>query len=223
MKLISKIPNSQIKVNIDFNKDNILEAIDEVSFYATIYDGAVQLKNFRASRLVSKTVGEFNGKTGSIGGFDELGTRTPETSALKAKINPSGSLANCVNCAIEFQKKVMGRIYGEAKLTSGYGLTDSEVFESLANNFDNIKPLTSGGKVSDLSKTLSNKLVNNTNSSIIVGTLKNQTKFKAHAFNAIKDANGSWEYLDLQNGIKYNEKAMEKTFTNYKIYDVKGK
>jgi hypothetical protein len=171
-------------------------------------------------RAISKS--KFATKTGGV--FNDLisaGYKSEFAQSLRNIINPNGSMTNCVACSIEFQKKTMNMLYGTAKPGGAYGLDDFQIAESLYKNFGDYDFFTTGGKVTELSSNLTAKLVNNKDAAIIVGTLRNQSKFKAHAFNAIKGSDGEWKYLDLQNGVEYNAKAMESTFTNYKVFDVK--
>ncbi|UOX34743.1 hypothetical protein LXD69_04365 [Flavobacterium sediminilitoris] len=162
----------------------------------------------------------FNNSKKGIGGFQGLGYSTKFTSYLSKIINPLNSKANCVFCAIEFQKRIMNMAYGAAKNTSGYGLEEADLAAELFRVFGGYssKIVTEVG-VDGLKNTLNTQLKNHKNFTIIVGRLRDQSKFKAHAFNGIL-IDGDWHFMDLQNGVLYKEKAMERVFTSYRFYDV---
>jgi RHS repeat-associated protein len=176
--------------------------------------GSALFRAISKSKIVTKTGGVFDG-------LISAGYKSEFAQSLRNIINPNGSMTNCVACSIEFQKKTMNMLYGTAKPGGAYGLDDYQIASNLMSNFGDYRTFTTGGKVTELSSALTNNLRNTNDSAIIIGTLKDQRKFKAHAFNAIQGNDGEWKFLDLQNGVEYNAKAMENTFTNYKIYDVK--
>ncbi|MEM0578683.1 hypothetical protein [Flavobacterium polysaccharolyticum] len=42
-----------------------------------------------------------------------------------------------------------------------------------------------------------------------------------HFFVAIKNTDGSYKFIDVQNKVEYTKEAMDKTFSSYKAFEVK--
>jgi RHS repeat-associated protein len=196
--------------------DGVQEApgviLPEIAFdkAAKFYKG---YKAFKQSKIAANAI------TGGLEVLSE-GKKGKGLLFLAEKINPSGSTANCVLVSIEFQKKLLKRVYSIAGMTGGKGLDISKMYEYLHANFNSVTEFNSfSGGYKNLVSTLTEKL--SSNSSIIIGKLKNASGgITDHAFNAIKNSDDSWKFIDAQNGVEYTKAGMEKTFSSYKIIEV---
>jgi RHS repeat-associated protein len=197
--------------------DGVQEApgviLPEIAFAkaAKFYKG---YKAFKQSKIAANAI------TGGLEVVSE-GNKGKGLLILAEKINPTGSTANCVLVSIEFQKKLLKRVYSIAGMTGGKGVDISKMYEYLHANFNSVTEFNSfSGGYKNLVSTLTEKL--SSNSSIIIGKLKNGSGgITDHAFNAIKNSDDSWKFIDAQNGIEYTKAGMEKTFSSYKIIEVK--
>jgi hypothetical protein len=149
-------------------------------------------------------------------------TRGSGLTKLADNLNPTNSRYNCVLVSVEFQKKLLKQVYTRATSTGGKGLDLDQMIAYLYSNFQKVERYISpNGLFSNLVKTLDDKL-KSSNSSIIIGKLKNPNgKVTDHAFNAIKESDGTWKFIDAQGGYQYTKEGMEKTFSSYKIFEVK--
>jgi hypothetical protein len=103
LKGISFMPNSNMKVDIKINKDFILEAIDEILTYSTIFDmGAAGASKFKQSNLAKTTVTE------SSAVVNEEPTSLNSTNTAKQSVKTSTKGVNNPNtkAAVELGNKV---------------------------------------------------------------------------------------------------------------------
>ncbi|GAL85772.1 hypothetical protein NEMVEDRAFT_v1g223930 [Sporocytophaga myxococcoides] len=159
-----------------------------------------KFKDFRKSKAAAGATIDASGNVSGKG-----------LSKLKKEINPFDGDRNCVLCAIAFEKKIAEKINEIAKLSGA----DSKYINTIKKAFPNYVVSYAYGGFKGLSKKLDEV---KSNSAIIVGKLrKAQPDYDAHAFNAIKNKDGSWKFIDTQNGIEFSKEHIDKLYGKFDI------
>lgn len=99
------------------------------------------------------------------------------------------------------------------------GGTDTNYMSTIRKSFPDSKRTPSYGGVLGLFEEL--KGVSN-NSAIIVGYFRKAhmpKDYNAHAFNAVKNKDGSWKFLDAQNGKQYSQDELNEAFGRFDVVD----
>ncbi|MEW4925431.1 RHS repeat-associated core domain-containing protein [Algibacter sp. 2305UL17-15] len=169
---------------------------------------------FKQSKLAAKAVKT----TDNVGGgINNVGNKNIGLRQLSSAINPTRSKANCVSCAVEFHKALIGRVFSEAKKAGGRGLKFDDALAFIKNSFDDATVTQWRVDPTNLFKNL-NKL--DTDSVILFSHFDDTTKatigFDAHAFNAVKE-NGIWRLYDVQNGSEISWKYYKNISKNFSI------
>ncbi len=144
---------------------------------------------------------------------------------IRKKINPSGSMANCVDCAINFHRMVAQGANdiiaapSSGKPTEKIGFYMKEVF-GWGNVFDETINHRNKEGIIGLSNNLFHHLENVGQEVVtILGRLKEpRNGITDHVFNAVRDGNGVWKVIDVQNATEPANSFINKTYNNLKVY-----
>ncbi len=154
-------------------------------------------------------------------GDDIIKNTTKELKALRLKINPEGSRFNCVGCAIEFQRKVSLEANDIVATVSNVPSEKVEILIKDVFGWDYVKK----HKTAFIGDQLFNQVlgkIKNQESVILLGKFKTpkNTGVTHHAFNAVKDGNGVWKVIDVQNGTSYSAGFIFKEFVSVDTFEI---
>ncbi len=163
-----------------------------------------------------------NARRALVGGLgdDFVKNITKGLQEVRKKINPTGSDMNCVDCAIQFQRMVALGANDIMAATSKNGVDPAQVSTLIKNSFgwgnvfDYVPSNNSAWLLSDLKGKIGQSSV------IILGKLKKPNgDVTHHAFNAIRDENQVWRFIDAQNGAEYSNQFLDARFKSFTIFE----
>jgi len=138
---------------------------------------------------------------------------------IRLAINPTNSKANCVDCAIQFQRLVVQGA-NDIIAKASDGVPTSEVVNLVKKVFgeSNVHvQSTFKNNAAQLFEGLSDV---GQESAIIVGKLKTPNgKITDHAFNAIRDSNGTWTAVDAQTGNILDKGFLDRVFSYFTVIE----
>ncbi len=137
---------------------------------------------------------------------------------LKNTINPLNGNTNCVLCSIALEKKLVSGINEAAGLSSA----DLNYANTIKSVFPNTKKFFGYGGVKGLDNGLGEI---SGNSAIIVGNYRSRyvtENYSAHAFNAVKQKDGSFKFLDSQGGKEWSREELNEKFGRFEIFDTRS-
>ncbi|MGB3464927.1 MAG: RHS repeat-associated core domain-containing protein, partial [Cyclobacteriaceae bacterium] len=154
------------------------------------------------------------------GGIDDAfkGGKSKGLKVLREQINPLNGNTNCVICAIALEKKFVSGLNSSASLTG----PDANYLRTIKEAFPDAIKYNAYGGIEGLN-TLLDQL--STKSAIVVGHFRGPyatSEVSSHAFNAIRQKDGSYKFLDGQSGKIWTNEEINQTFGRFDLINTRN-